>query len=372
MVSVLKNAKFYFEGNWITGKNLLFENGIITEFSGEENLASDSILIDAEGSRIVPGFIDLQVYGGGGYLFSATPSNEALQSIAESLIETGTTSFMITLATNSFAVYDQAIEVMKRNTNPAVLGLHLEGPYINPAKRGAHLMEFIQKGNEDQLKKMLDKADGVVKMMTLAPEVCSDAILKILTEYEIVLSAGHSSATYAQANEGFEKGITTVTHLFNAMSSIHHRDTGLPGATFLNDQVYASIICDGIHVDFPTVELAYRLMKDRLFLITDAVESCNTGPYQHVKQKNYFSLPDGTLSGSALTMIAAIKNCVENTSIPVEEAIAMATTIPSKVIGNTHIGNLNKGSEANFLLLNNDLTLKSIFLNGEKYTGNKK
>lgn len=371
MVTVLKNAKFYYEQKWMEGKCLAFENGIISGFFDEDVPAAD-ITINCEGGYIAPGFIDLQVYGGGGYLFSADPTEEALESIAESLVSSGTTSFLITLATNSFSIYEQAIEVVKRCKNAAVLGLHLEGPYINPLKRGAHVPGFIQNENGDQLKKLLDNADGVIKMITLAPEMCTDEIFKILSNYHVVLSAGHSNATFSQSKKGFESGITTVTHLFNAMSPIHHRDTGLPGATFLNEDVYASIIADGIHVDYATLELAFRLMKDRLFLITDAVEACNSGPYQHVRQENYFSLPDGTLSGSALSMIGAIKNCIKNTSINLEQAIAMATSIPAKVIVDSEIGNLNAGSAANLLLLNDDLSIKIIFLNGEKFTGNKK
>ena len=372
MVTVLKNAKFYCEQKWLEGKCLVIENGIISGFFDEENSKASDMNINCEGGYIIPGLIDLQIYGGGGYLFSADPTEEALESIAESLVSNGTTSFLITLATNSFSVYEQAIEVMKRCKNPAVLGLHLEGPYINPVKRGAHVVGFIKEDETDQLKKLLDNADGVIKMMTLAPEICSDEIFKILSEYHVVLSAGHSNATFAQSKKGFDSGITTVTHLFNAMSPIHHRDTGLPGATFLSERVYASIIADGIHVDYATLELAFRLMKDRLFLITDAVEACSSGPYQHLRQENYFSLPDGTLSGSALSMLGAIKNCIENTSISLEQAIAMATSIPGKVIGNAQIGNLNVGSAANLLLLDDDLTIKNIFFNGEKFIGNRK
>ncbi|MFS8082420.1 MAG: N-acetylglucosamine-6-phosphate deacetylase [Ginsengibacter sp.] len=372
MVTVLKNSKFFCEQKWLEGKSMSFENGIISGFIDEENSIAFDMNINCDGTYVVPGFIDLQVYGGGGYLFSADPTEKALESIAESLVSNGTTSFLITLATNSFSVYEQAIEVVKRCKNPAVMGLHLEGPYINPVKRGAHVTEFIKKDETDQLKKLLDNADGVIKMMTLAPEMCKDEIFKILSDYDVVLSAGHSNATFSQSKKGFESGITTVTHLFNAMSPLHHRDTGLPGATFLNKDVYASIIADGIHLDYATLELAFRLMKDRLFLITDAVEACNSGPYQHERQVNYFSLPDGTLSGSALSTIGAIKNCTENTSINLEQAIAMATSIPAKVIDDSNIGNLNAGSTANFVLLNDDLSIKSIFFNGEKFTGNKK
>ena len=200
--------------------------------------------------------------------------------------------------------------------------------------------------------------------MTLAPEVTSPDVIKLLLDKGIIIAAGHSNASFEEAVKGFKNGISMTTHLFNAMSPLHHRDTGLPGATFQTNNVYASIIADGIHVDYETVSIAKKIMGERLFLITDAVEENLSGSYVHVKSEDRFTLPDGTLSGSRLTLLQAVKNCMQHAGISLEEAIRMATVYPAKVTETKDKGSLHAGSFADFIILDENMNLEEVYLNG--------
>ncbi len=365
MTTAFINAAIFTAKEKISGKALVIEDGIIKGITENELIPESARKIDCENCFIAPGFIDLQIYGAGGYLFSNKPSAIALRSMAEGLLASGTTGFLITLATNSMGIFREAIKVVKDNPHPAVLGLHFEGPYINPVKRGAHIAEYIKCPERKEVEGLLKEADGVLKMITLAPEMCDPEIIRILKDNGVVISAGHSNATFEEAVKGYENGITTTTHLFNAMSPLHHRDTGLPGAAYLSKNVYASIIADGIHVDFNALAISKKIMKERLFLITDAVEENKEGAYIHVKQKDRFTLPDGTLSGSCLTLLQAVKNCVEQAGIPLDEALRMASTYPATVINAPDKGKLEPGFKANFTIFSKEYQPKYTVLNGE-------
>lgn len=365
MLTAFINATVFTGKEKITGKALILENDKIKGFVNVESIPEDAKKIDADNCIIAPGLIDLQISGGGGYLFSNKPSASALKSIADSLLASGTTSFFLMLATNSMEIFYEAIKVVKENAHPALMGLHFEGPYINPIKRGAHFIQYIKRPGKKEVEELLKEADGVFKMMTLAPEMCDPEIIKLLKDNGVVISAGHSNATFNEAVKGFENGITTATHLFNAMSPFHHRDTGLPGAIFLSKNIFASIIADGIHVDFNALSISKKLMNERLFLITDAVEENKEGAYIHVKQKDRFTLPDGTLSGSRLTLLQAVRNCVEQVGIPLEEALRMASTYPAQLINAKDIGKIEPGFKANLVVFTNDYRVKYSVIEGD-------
>ncbi len=281
----------------------------------------------------------------------------------DSLVQNGTSSFLLTLATNSLAVIEKTLQVVAANPHPAVLGVHLEGPFINPLKKGAHLPELIRVPDKKTIKKILDIAGGHLRMMTIAPECFDAETIDLLLDNGMVLSAGHSNADFKQALTGFEHGITAITHLFNAMPPLHHRDTGLVGAAFESDRVCASIIADGIHVDYPTVSISKKIMKDRLFLITDAVEESHNGSVRHVRREDRFTLPDGTLSGSSLTMLKAVQNCVEKAGIPLQEALRMAAAYPARLIHADRKGFIAPGYDADLLIFTPDFKLVSVYPN---------
>lgn len=365
MLTAFCNGVIYTGKEIISGKALLVKDDKIEGITEVGMLPEDVKKIDCKNSIVGAGLIDLQIYGSGGYLFSNKPSSPALKSIIDSLLSKGTTGFYPTLATNSMEIFHEAIKVVKENPHPAVPGLHLEGPYINPVKRGAHIPEYIKRPEKKEVEELLHKANGVIKIMTLAPEMCDPEIIKLLIDNGVTVSAGHSNATFEEAVKGFENGITTNTHLFNAMSPIHHRGTGLPGAIYLSKNVYASIIADGIHVDYNTLMISKKIMGERLFLITDAVEEVKKGAYVHVEKEDRFTLPDGTLSGSKLTMLKAVQNCVEHATIPLEEALRMASLYPAQVMRLSDRGKIEPGCKANLTIFSEDYKLKYTVLNGE-------
>lgn len=236
-------------------------------------------------------------------------------------------------------------------------GLHLEGPWINPEKRGAHILEYIHKPTLDEAKKLVDEAEGVVKMITLAPEMVDDAIVDYIQANGIIVSAGHTNATFRQAMKGFEK-INIVTHLFNAMSQFQSREPGMVGAIYDHPSVCCSLVADGIHVDFNAIRISKRILGERIWLITDAVSATSTGPYPHVFKNDRYTLPNGTLSGSALTMMKAVKNCVEHVGIDIEEALRMGSLYPAKVLGiDNKTGLIERNYEASFVVFDNEMNV---------------
>lgn len=362
----LVNGQIYNGIDTFIGHALLIEGNSIHGIFPKHAIPEDYEQIDVDKGIICPGLIDLQIYGAGTDLFSADVQAETLQRIEKKLLTQGCTSFLLTLATNTTAVFQAAIRLFEEAMPKVALGLHLEGPFLNEKKRGAHPASLIVPPTAERIEALLKENKTAVKMMTVAPELLDEGHAELLREKGILLSAGHSAATFREGVAGLEPNFRTVTHLWNAMSPFHHRDTGLPGATFHSQQVFASIIVDGIHVDFEAVKISKQLLGDRLFLITDAVAPCSQGIYQHVFQEDHYTLPDGTLSGSALSLLQAIRNCVEKVGIPLDEAIRMATSYPAAVIGRTDIGNLHTGSLANVLVFDADYQVQKVFFEGEE------
>ena len=366
MLTALVNGTVYTGNEIIQGKALLFENDHIVGFVEVSDVPADTIRIDCQGDLIAPGLIDLQIYGGGGRLFSERPSKESLNAICAGLLKTGTTGFLVTLATNSMDIFDNAIEVADSGMSN-MLGLHFEGPYLNPVRRGAHPEQYIRKPDINEIRSLLQRAGTSLRMMTIAPELFDDAAIEILLNNKVVLSIGHSNANYDEAVRAFAKGVSCATHLFNAMPPLHHRAPGLLGAIFETPGIYASIIADGIHVDFKMVAIAKKLLGERLFLITDAVEEAHEGLYKHVKHNDRFTLPDGTLSGSNITLFKAVQNCVEHIGIPLDEALRMASTYPARVIASNDRGEIAPGYRADLIIFSKDFTLKEVIFEGKKY-----
>jgi len=270
------------------------------------------------------------------------------------------------LATNTIQIFDEDIRVFKDASPRVALGLHLEGPFLNPKKRGAHPAELIFKADLPTLRHLFEGNEDVIGIITVAPELLEDECLDYLLSKGVLISAGHTDATFQEASKAFDKGIKAATHLWNAMSPLHHRQAGVPGAIFNHKEVCASIVADGIHVDYEVIKISKSQLRERLFLITDAVTECENGIYQHVFNKDHYVLPDGTLSGSALTMLGAIRNCVEKVGIQLDEAIRMATTYPARLIERKDIGHLAEGAKANVLVFDQYFNVKKVYFEGEK------
>ena len=338
-----KTTRFY-NGRIFTGEEWL-EELVITEAGGRITLversggAAQQHAVDLMGRVLAPAFLDLQLYGGNGMLFGEHPSVAALQATVEYSRSGGAHLILPTVATNSNEVVFAAIDAVRQyreGGGGSVYGLHLEGPFLNVRKRGAHSAEKIQEPTMSNIRKLVEYGSGVIKMMTIAPELFSDEAIRYLQDEGIVLSAGHSDASYEEAIAAFGKGIGTCTHLYNAMSALQHRSPGLVGAILDHSRVMSSIVTDGYHVDPVAIRLAWKLMGERLFLITDAVTESREGYYQHRREGNRYVMPDGTLSGSALTMRSAVQFCVERVGIPEAEALRMASLYPARVLGIDH------------------------------------
>ncbi|HTS44009.1 MAG TPA: N-acetylglucosamine-6-phosphate deacetylase [Puia sp.] len=352
----------------LTGKAILTKNEKVVGLVDSSAIPMGYMTREFKDCLLAPAFIDLQIYGGNGKLFSTELTTDALEASYEYCLHGGCTRFMITMATNSIEKFLTAIDVVKKYWavgGKGLLGLHLEGPYINPAKKGAHLEKFIKKPTVEEVNLLLKKGKGVIKMMTLAPEQCDKKIIDLLLKENIVVSAGHSNATYDEAVNGFYGGIPAATHLFNAMSPLQGREPGMVGAIYDHPEVRSSIVCDGIHVSFASVRISKKIMGERLFFITDAVSEVRHGEYQHIFKGDRYYLPDGTLSGSALTLLKAVQNAVEKVGIPLPEALRMASLYPASLLNNLLLGEIKPGSPAHFIVLDDELNLKQVIVDGE-------
>jgi N-acetylglucosamine-6-phosphate deacetylase len=368
-------ATAFFSREIFTGREILTNKAVLVREAKVVDIVPASAVPpgyrrqELPGYMLAPAFLDLQIYGGNGRLFSAELTTEALEAVYEYCLGGGCTQFLITLATNSQERFVRGLEVAREyraGGGKGLLGVHLEGPYLNPVKKGAHLEKFIRKPTTEEIGLFLEKGKDLFRMMTLAPEQCEPAIIEMLMGHGIVVSAGHSNASYEEAINGFYQGIPAATHLFNAMSPLQGRAPGMVGAIYDHNDVRCSIVCDGVHTDYASVRISKKIMQERLFFITDAVTEVQYGEYVHVFKGDRYTLPDGTLSGSALTMIQAVRNGVEKAGIPLPEALRMASLYPASVMGlSDKWGQIQPGSRADFVLLDEQLNLLQVIVDGE-------
>jgi len=348
------NARIFTGETFLTDHALITENSTIVDVVPRKMIPVNAAIVDLPNKILAPAFIDIQIYGGNGKLFSNELSVEAIQATYDYCLSGGAAHFFITLATNSMEVFYKGIDAIRdywKGKGKGMPGLHLEGPYLNPVKRGAHIEKYIKKPTISEVKELLQYGRGVIKIMTVAPEQCDEDVIKLLQHEGVVISAGHSNATYDEGISAFDKGIKTATHLFNAMSGLQHRAPGLVGAIYDDGRVRSSIVPDGIHVDFAALRISKKIMKDRLFIITDAVTETGTGAYPHVFKGDRYTMPDETLSGSALTMMKGVKNLVTGAGIELGEALRMASLYPAQVVGmDDKLGRIEKGYAADLVV----------------------
>ena len=300
---------------------------------------------------LAPAFIDLQLYGAEGRLLSVYPDAPTIHAIRRTCEAGGATHFQPTVATNSLEVFKSCIEAVRaywKEGGEGCLGLHVEGPWIHPSKKGAHLEAFIVRGTRERAAELLEAGRGVISMITLAPECCDDGVVEMIQSAGIVVSAGHSNATYHEAVAAFDRGIPVATHLYNAMSPLQHRAPGLVGAVLDHSAVMASIIPDGHHVDFAAIRIAQKIMGRRLFMITDAVTDTDSGPYQHQRAGDKYE-SSGILSGSMINMAEGVRNLILQVGIAAEDALRMASLYPASlmkgmgVTGRIEVGGMMNG-----------------------------
>ena len=309
---------------------------------------------------IVPALIDLQIYGADHKLLSVFPDADCVESIYQYCLKGGAAYFQPTIASESQVVIYKAIDAVKAyktKGGKGCIGLHIEGPWLNSSKKGAHRTTFIHSPTIEEVQDLLDYGKEWISMITLAPEVCSNAIIDLIQANGIVVSAGHSNADYEEATAFLNNNISVATHLFNAMSPLQHRAPGWVGALFNHKRAMSSLVADGYHVDFNAIKIAKKMMGERLFCITDAVTTTTTGPYQHLLVGDKYESA-GTLSGSALTQIKSINNLVNEVGIDLGEAIRMCSLYPAQVIKKQGItGKIDINEKADLLCLSADRQL---------------
>jgi N-acetylglucosamine-6-phosphate deacetylase len=351
-------AEQLFDGwEWRQQQVIVVKDGLIIEVVPVAESKHDAVALKG---TAYPSFVDVQVYGAGGKLLAAFPSADTLALMHQTFSAQGTYLFQPTVATNSPEVFRECIDAVREywnNGGKGVHGLHLEGPWINPEKKGAHIEQFVHAPSNEEVHQLLEYGKGVITMITLAPEIVSGEVIALINDAGIIISAGHSNATYQQSVDSFEKGISTVTHLYNDMSGLHHRSPGMTGAVFNDPCVTASIIPDGIHVAYEAVSLAKKTMGKRLFAITDAVTETTEGAYRHQLANGYYEC-NGTLSGSALTMHQAFVNLVLHCGMDQGEAHRMCSLYPARVLGQEEqYGRIQPGFTASLVVLDKELNL---------------
>ncbi|MFC0180374.1 N-acetylglucosamine-6-phosphate deacetylase [Thorsellia kenyensis] len=380
----LINAKIYTGDSlhntpFLENKAILVNGNKIDAIIDKENLPKDIETFDLKGLNLAPGLIDLQLNGCGGVQFNDNFDSVSAKTLAvmqASNEKYGCTSFLPTLITSNDALIKHAVITMRdylensQNTHQA-LGLHIEGPYLSVHKKGTHNAKLIRKINTEMLEFLCENAD-VIKMLTLAPEEVDDNAIKRLSDAGIVVSAGHSNSLYERAKESFSAGISFSTHLFNAMPYITGREPGLVGAILDTPQVYAGIIADGHHIAWSNIRLAKSLKQDKLILVTDATAPAGTEldtfffAGKTIYHKDGACLDEnGTLSGSAATLIKCVENCVNKVGFSLDEAIRMATLYPARSIKVDHLlGSIAVGKIANLMAFDDKFEIKACFVNG--------
>ncbi|MFZ2785562.1 MAG: N-acetylglucosamine-6-phosphate deacetylase [Sediminibacterium sp.] len=353
----MKEPRYYSAQKLFTGKQwhenatLVVEEGLVKEIIPTVKLASSPAQVHPV---IAPALIDLQIYGAGGKLLSMFPDTHSLELLYQYCKAGGAHWFQPTLATNSrdviFACID-AVRSYREQGGLGCIGLHIEGPWINEVKKGAHLASLIHAPSLEEAKEVLEYGKGIITMITVAPEVCSREVIDLIRSYGVVVSAGHTNATYEEATIAFDEGIPAATHLYNAMSPLQHRAPGMVGAVFNHSTVRSSIVPDGYHVDFAAIKIAKKQLGERLFAITDAVTEATGGPYQHRLNGDRYEA-NGVLSGSALTMLKCVQNFIQQVGIEPGEALRMCSLYPAQLIQKPGItGLLEPGHAADIIAL---------------------
>lgn len=333
------------------------------------------VTIDLEGGYLLPGMIDVQVNGGGGVLFNDDPNVETIARMARAHLGFGTTGLLPTLISDDLDKVDRAmraVEAAIEAGNPQVLGIHLEGPFLAPARKGTHDAAHFRRIDDDAIALLTSMRHGRT-IVTLAPEQCRDEDIARLTAAGVVVSAGHTNATYEQMTGAFRAGITGVTHLFNAMSPFNHRAPGAVGATLEDREVYAGIIVDGAHVAPAALRVAMAARPhDRFMLVTDAM--CTVGSRDKtfmlqgkpVRVENGVCVDEnGVLTGSDLDMAAAFRNAATWLGLAPQHVATMATSAPAAFLGITDRGVLAPGRRADLLWMDPQFALRRIWLGGE-------
>ena len=354
---------------------VLIEGGRIAGLMSQAALPGDAVRHDLQGAYLLPGFIDAQVNGGGGVLFNNAPTVEALRTIAEAHRKFGTTGMLPTLISDDADVMRAAVAAVREAIDqgvPGVLGIHLEGPYLAPARKGTHNADKFRVPDESEIALATSLSNGVT-LLTLAPERVPGDSVRALVQRGAIVAAGHTAGTYEEIREGLAAGIRGFTHLYNAMSPLQGREPGAVGAALEDPESWCGIIVDGVHVHPASLRVALAAKpRGKLFLVTDAMPPVGADDPSYELYGEVITVQDGVvrnaagaLAGSALDMLTAVRNTVNLLGLPLEEAARMAATYPADFLGlgTTH-GRIAPNYHADLVALDGDLQLQATWIGG--------
>ena len=377
--TALINGKVLTANGFDSGCAVLLEGNRIAALVPQAGLPADIVRHDLDGAYLLPGFIDAQVNGGGGVLFNNTPTVDALRTIAQAHRRFGTTGMMPTLISDDMDVMGEAISAVRDAIDqgvPGVLGIHLEGPYLAPARKGTHNADKFRVPDETEIALATSLSNGVT-LLTLAPERVPADSVRALIQRGGIVAAGHTAGTYEEIRAGLAAGIRGFTHLYNAMSPLQGREPGAVGAALEDADSWCGIIVDGVHVHPASLRVALAAKpRGKLFLVTDAMPPVGADDPSYELYGETITVQDGVvrnaagvLAGSALDMLTAVRNTVNLLGLPLEEAARMAATYPADFLGlgATH-GRIAPSYHADLVALDAGLQLKATWIGGSYQT----
>lgn len=375
MKTALINTTLFTGEEWLSQHAVIIENDKIVALCDENHLPVNVRTIDLKGQRLIPGLIDTQVNGGGGVLFNKAPSIESIRAIGAAHRQFGTTGFYPTLISDDLEVVKKAIAAVSQaiaEKIPGVLGIHLEGPFLNPERKGVHNAEKFKTLDEDAFQLLTSLRVGKT-LITIAPELTTPDMITRLANAGIVVSAGHSAATYEQTKRALAAGLSSFTHLFNAMTPLTSREPGMVGAALEDKNSWCGIIVDGYHVHHSTLTIAHTAKaKGKMVLVTDAMPSVGAIEKTFTLNNEYIlydngrlTTTNGTLAGSDLNMLAAVKNTIEKVGIDIDEAIRMASVYPAAMMGISNtLGKIKPGYKASMIVIDENFNLLRSWIDG--------
>jgi N-acetylglucosamine-6-phosphate deacetylase len=375
----LTGARVFDGDNWHDRAALVVNDGKVEGVIAAD-FPTDMKRIALPGGMLVPGFVDLQINGAGGALLNAAPTQQSIRTICETMQQFGTTASLPTLITDTPEIMDRAVEAGRdaaAQRVPGFLGLHLEGPHLSLARKGAHDPALIRPFSDNDLQRLIHARSGMPCLLTtVAAETVTPEEIAAIAEERIVVSIGHSDASYAAVGEAVSAGASMVTHLFNAQSQVGNREPGVAGAALDIGAISAGLIADGIHVHPATLAAAVRAKRGpgRIFLVTDAMPLTGTDAPSFVlnnrtvhRKDGALRLADGTLAGADLTMIAAVAFMHRAIGLDLGEALRMAALYPAQAMGiEESYGHLHRGARADMVLLSDDLSVRTTWIAGEQ------
>lgn len=376
-MKALVNARALTPEGFKDKQSILIRDGMIVEVCDDRTRPADvPVERDLGGRVLLPGFIDTQVNGGAGVLFNDTPTVDGIKAIGAAHRRFGTTGFLPTLISDDLEVMAQAIDAVETAIAqgvPGVLGIHLEGPFLNEKKRGVHDASKFRAIDEAALN-LLSSLKGGKTLVTLAPENTTPDMINALHQRGVIVAAGHSLATYDDTTRALDAGLTGFTHLFNAMTPLDSRQPGIIAAALEDPRSWCGIIADGYHVHPAMLRLALRAkVGDQVFLVTDAMPSVGAadkafsiGDIKIEVADGKCVTNEGTLAGSDLDMIGAVRNAMEFLHVDLEQATRMASILPARFITlQDHLGEIRAGLQADFVLLSAELEVEESWIKGQ-------